>query len=555
MPFLVIKIAGQEPFRVPFDQGPLRVGRSQENDICLTEDPTASRFHAVFTTSDGKFFVEDAASRHGIKVNRLPVTGPQVLQPGDRIRMGQTEIQFTYQDMLEEATGSLPATPMGGETMVVPVFETLQSSIAVSGTGRGEEAAAEAVTVHSRAFSVLSRGAEELLAQKPLEDLLRTVLKMVFEAAAPERGVIMLLEGDPPRLRVRVERGGNGTGSIQPSRTIAEMAIRQQAAVLTRDAQLDERLAGSESVMLQGIRSAMCVPLWNNKKVIGLIYLDCVDSVEKFSREDLEVLTLLGNVAAIKIENVRLFQREQKMREMEQELAAAATIQRRLLPASPPPVSGYDLAGCNFPCREVGGDYFDFQVRGNGRLGLAIGDVSGKGMGAALLMATLQAAFRAHAATDVPVAELVCRLNRAIFSNCDPDKFITFFFGELDPESGRLAYTNAGHNPPLLVRGNGPVERLQTGDLILGFQPGVDYSVKETTLQPGDLLVLYSDGITESRDPAGAEFEEEGLLETVFACRSLPVGEIERRVVSAVETFTGEAEQADDITLTLIRRE
>jgi serine phosphatase RsbU (regulator of sigma subunit) len=242
------------------------------------------------------------------------------------------------------------------------------------------------------------------------------------------------------------------------------------------------------------------------------------------------------------------------MREMERELAAAARIQKRLLPATPPEIPGYELAGVNIPCREVGGDYFDYLARGEGRLAIALGDVSGKGIGGALLMAMLQACFRAQAGLDIPLSEVVARINNVVFTHSDPERFITFFCCELDSASGELTCVNAGHNPPLLFRADGIVKEVRHPQLILGIRPDLSYAARDLVLQSGDLLVLYSDGVTESRRPDGREFEVGGLVRTVKKNLGRPVAAIRDAIVTAARSFAGSAEQADDLTVSLIRR-
>jgi serine phosphatase RsbU (regulator of sigma subunit) len=299
----------------------------------------------------------------------------------------------------------------------------------------------------------------------------------------------------------------------------------------------------------------MCVPLWNNKAVTGLIYVDTVRESAAYSRADLEVLTLVANLAAIKIENVRLFERDRQMKEMERELAAAARIQQRLLPAGAPPLPGYAATGRNEQCLAVGGDYYDFQLRGEGKMGLAVGDVSGKGMGAALLMAGVQAAFRAHLDAGAGLSELIARLNRVVLDNSTDAQFLTFFCGDLDAASGKLRWVNAGHNPPFLLRAGGEVEKLFTGGIVLGILPSPTYEVREAVLEPGDLLALYSDGITEARGPGDEEFGEERLIELLGRLRTEPVETIEEKTIEAVRSFAGSEPQHDDMTLVLVRRD
>jgi len=556
MPFLTIQPSVGKRFQMAFDKEIIRVGRSSRNEIRLSSDPSLSRFHAEFSCSGDDYFVRDAGSRNGTVLNGQPVTKPTLLRPGDRVSLGETVIFFTPEKESEvEITDDGARQSATRNTVMMPLGEIINSPGAVASEGRGATTG-DLGSPQGRAFAILSRAANEMLSHRSLDETLEIIMDMVFEALSPDRGVVMLLEGEPPALKshaVREVRSREG-GQIQLSRGITDAAVTQKQAIMIIDAQQDERFSSRESIQIQGIHSALCVPLWNNRDVIGLIYVDSLGAPGKFTKDDLRLLTLLANLAAVKIENLRLFIQEQKMKLMERELEAAAQIQRRLLPTVMPELPGYEVTGFNEPCREVGGDYFDFIHKKDGRLGIAIGDVSGKGMGAALLMATLQASFRAHAPMGMSITDLVGRLNEIVASASMSNKFISFVYGELEGASGRFEYANAGHNPPLLMRTNGEVEHLPSGGMILGVLPEATYAAREVTLEPGDFLVLYSDGITESQDVDSEEFDEERLIAAMSEHRTESAKAIRESIEEAVDAFVGEAPQFDDVTLVVIKR-
>jgi serine phosphatase RsbU (regulator of sigma subunit) len=550
MPSLEIKTADRDSYRIPIGAGTtIRVGRlSTENEIVLSGDHAASRRHAEFTFDGESCTVTDLNSSNGTHIGGKAITEPTLVAPGTWVSIGRTRIRLVS-DHEPEAKPPGPTVESvelaAGDSVMLSVSE-IMNSVSLGA----------APDPQLRAFATLSRAANELLAQRPMDEVLELVVNLVFDIATPDRGALMLLEGDPPALRAAASRGvTSAEGGLAISRTIADAVIRQQQAVMTTDAQMDDRFGSAESVIMHDIRSAMCVPLWNNKEVIGLIYVDTLGGAHRFSRVDLEALTLVANVAAVKIDNVRLFQQEQRMKEMERELRAAAEIQQRLLPAAPPELSGYELFGYNRPCFAVGGDYFDYLMRDERTLSFAIGDVSGKGLSAALLMASIQASFHAHTSTPKPVAELVSQLNRVVCRNSAAERFSTFFYGEVDIASGALRFCNAGHNPPLLVRaGDGSTELLSGGGMILGFDPDVPYSTHEARVEPGDLVVAYSDGVTESMNSANEEFGEERLIDAVRDCGAISVEQIYKRIDGAVDEFVGEADPFDDYTLVLLRR-
>ena len=230
----------------------------------------------------------------------------------------------------------------------------------------------------------------------------------------------------------------------------------------------------------------------------------------------------------------------------------AAEIQTGLLPRQAPRVDGWELAGCNRPCRTVGGDYYDFAVE-DGRLLVALGDVSGKGTGAALLMTVLRAAVRAHW-TETVLSDAVARINRTVCQNVPQSKYVTFFLAALDPATGRLAYVNAGHNPPLLVRAAGKVDRLEDGGLVLGMFENVTYAGGTVEMRPGDSLVVYSDGVTETWSPEGAEYGEESLTALAVRSRGLAAPALLDTILREIERFEAGARASDDRTLVVLKR-
>ena len=554
MATLIVQTEDEPSYRIPLDFDTVRIGRSKRNEICLGKDGNVSRFHAEISVIGKRYFVDDLDSSNGTYVNGSPVERRTPLPPGSRVQVGNAVITLRDSGDSDDVIAPPPLEPLPGESVILSASEVVEAGSLPDGTAA--EPSSEPENPRARAFAALVRWAPDLMSERPLSEVLTLVLEMVFQAIAPERAALLLLEGDPPQLTPGASRGMQpGTdGKALVSTTIANRVIGHQQSVLTLDAQSDPRFMDAESIGFDSVHSAMSVPLWNNREVIGMIYVDRIQRRVSFSKIDLEVLTLLANLSAIKIDHVRLAERDQKMREIERELKTAAQIQRRLLPGEPPSFAGYDLHGHNDPCYEVGGDYFDFQPRENGRLGIAVGDVSGKGIGAALLMATLQASFRAHAATDASPEVLVERLNRAICASSEANKFITFFYGELDRETHGLHYVNAGHNPPLLFRSNGDVETLRTGGLILGFEPTIRFAQEELTLAPGDVLLLFTDGVTEAPGPDGEEFGEERLGEIVRGSGQASASDITQRIRDGVDAFTDGADPFDDFTVCVIRR-
>jgi serine phosphatase RsbU (regulator of sigma subunit) len=352
------------------------------------------------------------------------------------------------------------------------------------------------------------------------------------------------------RLR---EREGE-VGEIRVSRTIMEEVVGKGKAVLTSDAQHDPRFMSS-TMTLQGIRSVLAVPLGVGEKVFGIIYADSPIAEAKFTEDHLKVLTTLSSVAAIRVENARLLEEQLDRERLEHELQLASEIQQRFQPTAPPHVAGYELQGISFPCYEIGGDYYDFIERADGRMIIALGDVSGKGTAAALLMSSLHAAVHAQASAQSSLTETISAVNKYLAENIPSNRFVTLFYAELDPQTGALSFINAGHNPPLIVHSAGTVENLSSGGLPLGIMPDSPYREGRTQLQPGDVLVIYSDGVSEAVNPQGEEFGAPRLHSVVGLNIERSAAGIRDRIESALTKFSQGTPAADDITLVIVKRQ
>lgn len=571
MATFVIRPRDYEPSIVKLDRMKLTIGRSSRNDICIS-DPFASRLHAEIRRENDQVLLMDNGSANGTFVNGRRVTGTVPLNVGDMVRIGETEIEYTSgeQDLLSGATvylagpagASLPADTI---TSPIPSRSTndLISSIR-SGAMSGESPSRSAGSAAKRAESpgrdllaIVSQVGIALLPRTSLEDTLKMTIDLVFQAIPAERGFLFLKEnGD---LSCKIARGASeaalpSASQVQLSRSITNKVISEGASVLTSDAMHDPRFQAQQSVVLSQIRSVMAVPLASGEETFGMIYVDNPFH-NRFKEEDLKVLTTIASVASIKIENERLLEERLEKRRMEEELKVASEIQMRLQPFAPPKLLGWDMTGVSFPCREIGGDYYDFIHRKrDNRVILAVGDVSGKGTGAALLMSSVHAAVRAQSQTRSTISEVMGEINQYIFENSPPNKFLTLFYGELDPQTGALAYSNGGHNAPILVRHTGEVERLDKGGLPIGMMQGVKYQEGTVKFDVGDVLVIYSDGITESVNEKEEEFDEERLIEVLKNNLARSASGIRDRIDEALSRFVGTAAPVDDMTLMIIKR-
>jgi len=541
---LVIRDLDGKTATISLSHDRITLGRSSANQLCYPDDIGLSRQHLAITGHDGHWTVEDLHSKNGTLLNGLRIEKPMPFRPGDRVSAGHLTIEFADPGLATQNTVMFVEDTAQFSTSTTTVVAHLD---AVLGP-QADDLNKTTVMQGSPQMRALIRAGRELAGHRPLAELFPLIMDLSVEAVMAGRGVLMTLDGD--QLNVQAARGEG----FQISTTVRDHVLNQKESLLIRDAQLDQALREHMSIVEQKVRSMIAVPLQTNDRVIGLIYVDSPNAIREFTREDLNLLTVMANVAAIRIEHARLNEIEEAERAMAKEMHQAALIQERLL-GSPPAVEGMDIGAKTVASRAVGGDYYDFIKYPDGRIAMMVGDVAGKGMPAALMMSSLQA--RVHVVFEEPdhLAQKMTRLNKSTCANCPDNRFITFFTCIANPQTGDVVYTNAGHNPPLLVRAKGGFETLPSaGGMILGILPMAEYQEAHVTLDPGDVLVLFSDGVTEEADPQDNQFGEERLAKIVAALRDRPAAEIVQEVHRAVHAFTQGAPAADDITVVIARR-
>ncbi len=389
-----------------------------------------------------------------------------------------------------------------------------------------------------------------------VEKITELIVKKCTKHIRAEQGAIWLLsEGDkvtPLKTFVRIM---NSTFSGVPyhfGMSLTGWMLKNQEPLLINELTKDERFKGIERES-QKIRSLLAVPLKLKNKMIGVLCLFNKKEGLDFTTDDQRLLSIIAIQSAQTIENARLYEEEVKLLALEEDLRIAREIQQSLLPKSDPIIEGMELTGLSLPAKQVGGDYYDFIQIDDNHLGLAIADVSGKGTPAALLMANLQACLRGQALTNRSVKDTVAQSNFMLSRFMDAGKFITLFYGILDLKDKTFTYTNAGHNLPFLLHPGGDLKTLEKGGLILGISDRSAYEEEAVQLSPGDLLLLYTDGITEATNEKGEMYEKERLLQLLKSNLSLSVKDLSRRIVDSVVAFQGTGPQEDDITLLLLK--
>jgi serine phosphatase RsbU (regulator of sigma subunit) len=559
---LVVKYPDRTAEHFPLNRLRITIGRSARNDLCIP-DPFASRVHAEVRNEGDEYYLQDLGSANGTLYNGGIVNAAISLTRGGRIQIGETEIVFndgpyplsSGSTMITEQSTSIPEATIAlssADRTTSGLFQQIEGALSRS----HDSAAVEKIEQKTDLLALISKVGVALLASVTLNETLEQIVTLVFESVPGDRCMIMMRDEDNPELKVAVarlrDRHGD-VGEIRISRSVIDEVVNNGKSVLTSDAQADPRFMGG-TVVLQGVRSVLAVPLGVGENVFGIIYADSPIAEGRFTEDHLKVLTTLASVAAIRVENARLTEEQFERERLERELQVASEIQQRFQPASAPVVPGYELQGISFPCYEIGGDYYDFIHKKNGNLVVALGDVSGKGTAAALLMSSLHAAVHAQFDTHGSLSETISSINRYLVESIPANRFVTLFYADLNPNTGELAFLNAGHNPPLIVHAGGTMEQLAAGGLPLGIMADADFREGRTTLNAGDVLVIYSDGVSEAVSPTGEEFGPTRLYEAVARNLDASAAGIRDRIESALTKFAQGTPAGDDITMVIVKR-
>jgi len=532
---------------VPISQSPFLIGRGAEagNHLHLT-DGRISRSCAAVVCRGSEFYLEDRGSRHGLFVNNEKLQ-PTPLKNGDVISFG---LENSYQLVFR-------TEPM--EESVPKLLSRLDEASSLDPQAR-----------ELRHLSLLLEAGTLLQSHLPLDKVLGAMVDHAIAVTGADQGI--LFEADEGgNLRPRLARLRNKTSvapeSLSPSQTVIARAARTRTSIVESDlaaAAGDTTLRQAPSIVMQQLRSVVAIPLSSmsqlrlsdktnvaaERDLLGLLYLDSRRPAA-FTSLERRVLDTLALEAASVLDNARLARKERERLQLEQELAAARHIQQTLLPKELHRLAHFQGAAWNAPCMAVGGDYFDVYELGPRRSAFLIADVSGKGLGAAMVTAMLQGAF--SALTLGHSLGAVCQhANRFIASRSEFRRYATLFLGILDAD-GQLEYVNAGHLPPLLVRGGRVEPAFEATSLPVGLFAETPYTPMAAKLAPGETLVLFTDGVNEAVNPQGERYEMERLEHVVARNSTAGVEELRRAVLKDLEGFTQGAAQADDVTLLIVR--
>ena len=517
---------------VVLDKPTFTIGRRSVNDLQLT-GTDVSRDHAEILRNDGQYLVRDRGSRCGTYVNGVQVTERR-LAHGDRIQVGRVAgaqlLFLTHETRDAESRGGASAI-VGGFRQIATLLEALRG----------------------------------LGGNRVLDEVLTLVMDAAIDVTGAERGFVMLandageLEPKVARMRGRMSIAG---GRFETSRKIPEQVFATGKQMVIADLPDVQFKEDHLATIAHGIRQVLCVPLLLVRyvdspgapveaKPIGVLYLDSREKGALLSQGTRTALETLAAEAAVAIENARLYREAIEKGRIEEELRMASQIQQALLPKARTRGSFYDASATSIACRAIGGDFFEYIDLPDGSFGFALGDVSGKGPPAALLTAMLQGIFSTQSFAPVEPAAMLTRVNKALLARGIESRFATIFFAILRRD-GRLTYCNAGQSPPLLFTASG-VKKLETGGMIVGLFPHATYDQEEVQLAAGDLIAVFSDGVSEAMNPAGEEYGE-ARAEQVIAPNWLePSDAVLQSLLQSVRGFAQGAPQNDDVTALIVR--
>ncbi|MGD0738439.1 MAG: SpoIIE family protein phosphatase [Terracidiphilus sp.] len=548
--FVEVIAPDQTSQTITVTHSPFLIGRGETDNAVALTDGRISRRCAAIVMDDAGYHLDDLGNRYGVFVNGVKVQ-QQPLRDGDRIGFG---IDDSYHVIFH--VGSAPDVPSQPEVANLLTRIGTLSDLASSGTSGGLSK-----------LNLLLEASSLLHSQLPLDSVLGSMLDHAISITHADRG-LLIEPDDAGVMRVHLARSNKGDnlplGAINPSQTAVNQALTKQSSVITEDlnlAGLD--LKSAESVVVQGLRAVVAIPLYASSRAVadtggdlkhgqllGVIYLDS-RRIAGFSAIDRQILDALGAQAASILDNARLVEKERERQRLEQELSIARTIQQALVPHGLHDFPHLAVTGVHHPCTEVGGDYFDVVPVDEDRTAFLIADVSGKGLGAALLTTMLQGALSGLSMGADPV-KVFNHVNKFLCRHNEVGRYATMFIGIVGRD-GMLEYIKAGHPSPILLRKGKATELYSEGSFPVGLIPEADYESARIQLEPEDTLFLFSDGVTEAENPNHDLFEVSGLTKALEGKVDVPVETLQQSVLEAVSVFSRGASQSDDITLLVVR--
>lgn len=554
------------------------LGRHPTCQIVL-DNAAISRHHAQILENHGEYFLEDLRSRNGTQLNAVPVRGRIPLQDGDEVKLCDFVFEFVLENSSAPASSATPKLSHVRPTQAGRAKETLarnddQSLIDAnsepdSAEDEGSSILSRVPTDHVQTVRLNVRPEAKLRAIIELtkslgrvlkiDDVLPSILTALFSIfPQADHGFVLMKNPSTERLIVRASKSRRADDDevVPLSMTIVQQALESGQAMLSADATRDRRFSSSESLSDLQIRSVMCAPMLDPKGLgLGVVQVSSRDLGQPFNQEDLELLASVTSQCALAVQNANMHETLLAQHDMERELEFATQVQLGFLPNEPPQVEGYEFADYYEPAHRVGGDYFDYIRLPNGNIAVTVGDVAGKGVPAALLMARLHASARYHLLSAATAADALTSLNQEIATSGLGFRFITLAIAILDTQKHELDLANAGHLPPLIRNSQRKVIAVGQSEsgMPLGVSPTQSFRQLLIPLQPNDTVLMFTDGVTEAMNPA-LEIYGRPRLMTTMSAGPVEVSKLIPAIVDDVEKFYGSVTQRDDLCAVAFRR-
>lgn len=540
---------GNQYYTWNLTDGKFVLGRSSDCQF-VVPDKTVSRRHVEIDVQGDKVTITDLGSHNGTMVNGQKVTEPVDVKPGDHILFGQAQFKLSSSESDQASSTNLQKTPFADIVPEQSVFLSMNEAL---------KPLPSKVTDLPELLPTLFDMAKTLVLPEPQEAMLQRALSLVAKVIPADRLAVLFTSPDQEEVYTAATLlpSGKDPGSFTLSRTIVKDLLTNKNAILIGDPMNDPRFAAQQSIVMSAMKSAMAVPMLDEGRILGILYVDTTNPLHRYNDDYLRLLATFGNIIAARLQNYLLLKEREEKQVLDAELRRASSIQKNLLIGAAPTITGYDVHAFQVPSRQVGGDLYDVTTLPDGRLVFLVADVSGKGMGAALLMSNILASFRIlYQDPEFNLEEVVKLVSRQMLTYTAPEDFATLFIGVASPENNTVSYLNAGHNPPLLVRCDGSIEYLKpTG---MGTMIGVfDFSmwqVEQAQLSPGDYIFVFTDGVTEATRADQQQYTDQRLEQLAIAQRFEAPAAIAKRLMEDIEGFVGDAPRSDDITMLIVKR-
>ena len=512
------------------DDGEFKVGRAVENEVTLPV-PSVSKVHAILRVRGNRLYVRDLGSTNGTDIDGQPI--------------GRDEVEVPKHATLRFAG--------------VPVWRRIQGDDSTATLSRDEEVSSSTVyrpeegfseNARTRIVEMLSSLFELVASEADAREIAGLACSFVARYVAADRVILLEDDGEGTELSVKQmwfasEGNTDSREKLRLSSSIVNQVLEERSSVLVANALNDPRFNAQQSIIHLELRAAMAAPLFDNHRVRGILYVDCSRPSVQYDPEDLQVLTATANAVAVKLRTLTL----------EKEIRTAARIQQNMLPVDLHVPEGWQLDCHLTMCRDVGGDLYHCLTRPSGHMLLVLGDVAGKGIPASLAMAATMVLLRSLNELGVSLEDMGAHLNTQLFESLAPEQFVTLFVGELDHETGRLRYFNAGHEPPRVLRdATGEIDVLDSTGRPIALLPMGTFGVEETQLDPGDTFAVFSDGIPEATRNGDDFFGVEAVDDAMAQHRHGALTSVREQILAGVEAYLGPEQASDDITLVLLRR-